>query len=799
MKNDIEVKDNNDQVSNEHFTMPEPDQVESGVPFEAVNPQVMPNNMNAESFNQRLNHAQHQAQHQTQSQANFLHQPQHQLNKSSGKANLALGTSTNTLSGMSIKNKLIYSLSAMTLIILVLGVISYSSIATINDFSRNITTEFAELTRITENIRTTTYQVRAAEKDFVILEEESALTRSSRLLQKLRGQLKDATALAGIITERTGENLNLAYGSILEETELYQQRFEEQVKDIKQARSAINKDLAGTEVAKSDLLKEINLINDDVRNLVDDYWIGAKRAARLTTAENSAIATSVITSEASNALSALALGELMVQLNRSILEAQVKVARYLQLNQQAFVLSTTTALDDALFVAENIRQTSNDDALTAKLKIIITSIKNYQLSFNALVSNVEDVLQNKSTIDLSITAQKKELQLTGDKVLSLVEGLSSDAWNNIKTQSRALQQTGSNAQFWLLTVALIGAVLGFLILWLVPRPIIQSISQLLSGAQSVAAGNLTAPLQVNSKDELGQLANTFEAMRLNLLSLVERIQRSSVQISTTVNEISAAANQQSSTANEQSASISQFMQTLSEISQTSSELAKTAKIMSDNAGTVANDVSDSNNGSQQTLESMTNISDATRKTSERIKSLNDQMDGITDAVESIANVADQTTLLSLNAAIEANKAGELGKGFSVVATEIRRLSERSTDSATGITQMVRDIQRSTESSVVSMDKSAEEIRTGINLVKKSTQVLQGLNEQIEVMRQQTFNISSSSEDQARGSSEANSTINQLLSSADVAAQAARQTSGAAQELSSMAAQLSDAVASFKTR
>jgi methyl-accepting chemotaxis protein WspA len=198
------------------------------------------------------------------------------------------------------------------------------------------------------------------------------------------------------------------------------------------------------------------------------------------------------------------------------------------------------------------------------------------------------------------------------------------------------------------------------------------------------------------------------------------------------------------------------------------------------------------------MESMNAIGESTRQTSDRIKALNDQMDTITDAVSSISGVADQTTLLSLNAAIEANKAGEMGKGFSVVATEIRRLSDRSIDSAGGIGGMVRDIQRATESSVVSMDKSSEEIRVGIDLVQDSTATMQDVNLSMSEITSRTQEIAAGVTQQAVSSTEAQQTITELLSSSNTAAQAARQTSSAAYELNAMATQLSDAVAAFRT-
>ncbi|MFT5759578.1 MAG: methyl-accepting chemotaxis protein [Alteromonadaceae bacterium] len=846
MSKDNNKDEHDQQHEEEHFTMPDSDKIESGVPFNTT-----PDNNNVEKdFNQRLNQAQQQAQASQQLKKKELE-------------NMFHNSSSNILSGMTIKQKLVYSLSTMTLIILILGLISYISIVNINNLSKNISNEHSKITQLSEDIRSLMFQVRDTEKDFLLLEDQSSVLKSARLIQKMRVKIEAATLVAEKIKARTGGDFSNNYINILEETEEYQQQFEKQVKDIKQARLNFNKDLSNTEILKEALINEINAIGNDVRNLVNEFWIVNKRQTRQASivskqlgdqvkkdlmvvketaskvlrqmitstdfsfqkdkqqknvvknisdaADNSASTVAASALEANNrvlnqtnettlnTIKALRLGQQMVQLSRGVLDIQVQVARYLQLKQQMYISSTNVAIDESIDIAEIIRNESKDDSTIVSIKLIIRALKSYQQSFVEMEKNVVRVDQKKLAINETINKQKTELQENGKNILAIVEIIATRSWNNIETESRTLEETGKQAQSWLLAIVLIGATLGVAMLWLVPRPIVQSISQLLIGAQNVASGDLTHSVKVDSNDEMGQLANSFDDMRVKLLVLVDRIKLASVQISTTVNEISAAANQQSSTANEQTSSLNMFVGTITSISQTSIDLAELSKSMSADTRSIADDVNNNNTDSKLALSSMTNIGEATRQTSERIKSLNDQMDGITDAVDSIASVADQTTLLSLNAAIEANKAGELGKGFSVVATEIRRLSERSTDSATGISQMVRDIQRSTESSVVSMDKSAEEIRIGINLVEKSTTVLLELNVEIDAICQQIQDISTRSVSQEHDSVNAKATVNELLTSANVAAEAARQTSSAAQELSGMSAQLSDAISSFKTR
>ena len=422
----------------------------------------------------------------------------------------------------------------------------------------------------------------------------------------------------------------------------------------------------------------------------------------------------------------------------------------------------------------------------------------YQREFRSSVTLANTVAAKVLRSGADIKAQKLQLKATGVNLILIATQLSAESWGNIAKQSAQLQLTGGKAQTLVLTLVIIGALLGMYVLWAVPRPIFAAINQLLVGAQRVAAGDLTQVVSVSSRDELGQLAATFEHMRSNLLSLVNRIQEASLKISSTVNQIQDASTQQSAAASEQANALTEFAVTMREITQTTERLAGSANDVAGNSEQIAQRVGEASGRSSQMMVSMNAIGDSTRQTSDRIKALNDQMDSISDAVASISSVADQTTLLSLNAAIEANKAGEMGKGFSVVATEIRRLSDRSIDSATGIAGVVRDIKRATESSVVSMDKSSEEILVGMHLVQESSTTMQEVNQSMGQVGSLTRDIAKGVIAQAETSINTQDSITEMLASSTVSAQAADLTLSSSYELSAMATQLSDAVSVFKT-
>lgn len=800
-------------------------------------------------------------------------------------------------SGITIRVKLISSLSALTAIIMIIGYIAFNSILEINAVSVNIADRQSALAKFTEEVKVSLFRAREAEKDFLILEEQESLARSGRYITKLRSQLEKATAVGVQIETATGFKLGTNYARMAEAVDSYESQFAEQVKNVLDARTDINKTLGNASAVEAQMADQADVLRTSVKYIVDNFWIDVKRTTETASvtarsvsdqntrlingskreaddllsnqgqlatdkfikdadviiqksasivrtqgannsdrvddnARNAAAAVKVKAIEAQLKLAdtgrqaaalaastasiaataafdvtieenakvsvAVNFGNLLSNLDREMLTMQIQVSRYLLLKKAVYADSALASVDAGITIIDTIRRDSTNEQLTLQMNETRRSLIEYKKLFADSVTIANEAVDFAKTLALGIDTQKKQLKETGDNLIDLANELSDSAWATISSQSKELQATASAAQNSLGFFVALGVLVGLFVLYAVPRPILAAVNQLLAGAQRVAAGDLTQPISVSSRDEMGQLASTFDHMRANLLYLVERIQRSSAKISTTVSEIQAASSQQSATATEQANALNEFSVTVNEIAQTASQLAVNANMVADNSNGIAIKVGNTNSRYNKMMDSMSAIGESTRQTSDRIKALNDQMDSISDSVISISNIADQTTLLSLNAAIEANKAGEMGKGFSVVATEIRRLSDRSIDSAGGISTMVRDIQRATESSVVSMDKSSEEIRLGIGLVEESTAMMADVNESMADVGSRTKDIAANIELQASASAEAQSTINEMLMYSNVAVQAARQTSSASYELSAMATQLSGAVSVFRT-
>jgi methyl-accepting chemotaxis protein WspA len=201
-------------------------------------------------------------------------------------------------------------------------------------------------------------------------------------------------------------------------------------------------------------------------------------------------------------------------------------------------------------------------------------------------------------------------------------------------------------------------------------------------------------------------------MIASLRELIGKVKKSSIRLLSTANEIAAGSRQQEAAVNEFSSSTNQITAAAKEISATSQELLGTMNDLNGVADETAS-LADAGHSSLSGMAStMGQLMDATGAISSRLATISEKAGNINLVVTTISKVADQTNLLSLNASIEAEKAGEYGLGFAVVAREIRRLADQTADATLDIDQMVKEMQTAVSSGVMEMDKFTDEVRRG---------------------------------------------------------------------------------------
>ena len=250
---------------------------------------------------------------------------------------------------------------------------------------------------------------------------------------------------------------------------------------------------------------------------------------------------------------------------------------------------------------------------------------------------------------------------------------------------------------------------GVIALWLA-RTITRPIREAAQAAERVAAGDLTATCQGQAPGEAGTLLQAIRKMIQDLRSLIAKIQRSSITLLSTATEISAASRQQEQAVYDYSASTNEAAAAVNEISATSQELLKTMSEVNQVANQTARMASTGQKGLAGMDVTMHKLAESTDSIGSKLSVISERAANINMVVTTITKVADQTNLLSINAAIEAEKAGEYGLGFLVVAREIRRLADQTAVATLDIERMVKEMQYSVSAGVMEMDKFSEHVR-----------------------------------------------------------------------------------------
>ncbi len=316
--------------------------------------------------------------------------------------------------------------------------------------------------------------------------------------------------------------------------------------------------------------------------------------------------------------------------------------------------------------------------------------------------------------------------------------------------------------------------------------------------EMASKGDLTGQLMVyRDNDVISELANGVQKMLDNLKSLVSSIQQSGIQVTSSATEIAATSKQQEATATEQAATTNEIKATVTEISATSKELVTTMNEVTD----VAWKTSESANRGRRSLErmekTMHHMMEATSSISSKLAVLSEKAGNINTVVTTITKVADQTNLLSLNAAIEAEKAGEYGVGFAVVATEIRRLADQTAVATWDIEQMVKEMQSAVSAGVMGMEKFSEEVRQGVSDVGEVGGQLTEIIEQVEALIPRFEEVHEGMQAQSQAGQQIRDSMVQLSESATQTADSLRQSNGAIQQLNDAARGLQDAASYFK--
>lgn len=323
------------------------------------------------------------------------------------------------------------------------------------------------------------------------------------------------------------------------------------------------------------------------------------------------------------------------------------------------------------------------------------------------------------------------------------------------------------------------------------------VDMMLDVVSKAADGDMTGHLDIQGDDAMAKLAAGFQSMIERLNELVAQVQHSGIQVASSSTAIAATAKEQEATVAEQAATTNEIVTTATEISATAKELLSTMEEVATVSENTAVSAESGRSGLTRMEQTMSQVVEAVQTISGKFEVLNEKASNINTVVTTITKVADQTNLLSLNAAIEAEKAGEYGYGFSVVAKEIRRLADQTAVATLDIELMIKEMQGAVSAGVMSMDKFSDQVRQSVDDVgEMSTQLTQIIG-QVQALSPRFETVHQGMQFQAEGADQINQSMIQLNEAAQQTVESLRESNTEIEKLNDAARRLQMGVTKFK--
>ncbi|MDB5980888.1 MAG: mcpB 1 [Pseudomonas sp.] len=346
-------------------------------------------------------------------------------------------------------------------------------------------------------------------------------------------------------------------------------------------------------------------------------------------------------------------------------------------------------------------------------------------------------------------------------------------------------------------VLIVATLLTLLFAWLLTNSITQPIALALEAAEGIAEGNLTRPIKVDGKDEAGRLLAAMLKMQEKLRDTLHRISGSATQLASAAEELNTVTDESARGLAQQNREIEQAATAVNQMTSAVEEVARNAVSTSDASKSATTSASDGRELVMETVGAIERMSGDVQSTAGLIGNLANESRDIGKVLDVIRGLADQTNLLALNAAIEAARAGEAGRGFAVVADEVRALAHRTQQSTSEIERMIGSIQGGTDKAVDSMRNSTERAESTLSIAKGAGIALDTINQAILQINERNLVIASAAEEQAQVAREVDRNLVNIRDLSVQSATGASQTSAASTELSRLAVDLNSMVSRFK--
>nr|WP_137983371.1 methyl-accepting chemotaxis protein [Pseudomonas viridiflava] len=473
---------------------------------------------------------------------------------------------------------------------------------------------------------------------------------------------------------------------------------------------------------------------------------------------------------------------------------------------------------DQVKIAGDLRNGMTNFRLVFRRYISIPTAENRQITFDAAdsliaqVSSARNQLPNKAApaVDEALAAlqQYKSLMVSisqlmqqNDQIRDSLRQQSMDIVTSTEKlmagQVVSANKEKDSAVTQLLTVAVIVLLLGIFAAILITRQITRPLDSTVIAARRIADGDLTNDLSTTRQDELGLLQNTMQHMTVSLRTLIGGISNGVTQIATAAEELSAVSEQTSAGVTQQKLEVDQVATAMNQMASTVQEVAQNTEDASQAARQASDRAAHGSSVVQHATREISQLAGEVGQLGEAMQRLIQDSDKIGGVIDVIKAVAEQTNLLALNAAIEAARAGEQGRGFAVVADEVRSLAQRTQSSTTEIEALIKSLQDGTGAASELMNASRQRTEGTVALARQAEESLLEITHSIVTIEQMSQQISAAAEEQSAVTDEINRSVISVRDIADQSATATEQSAASTVELARLGSNLQDMVARFR--
>ncbi|WP_414702740.1 methyl-accepting chemotaxis protein [Pseudomonas savastanoi] len=466
----------------------------------------------------------------------------------------------------------------------------------------------------------------------------------------------------------------------------------------------------------------------------------------------------------------------IVGVSKLIQQARFQVRGYTYSGRPDFEKDANKAIDDAVTGINTLAGDISSD-YSPMLQQAIAGLNGYR----AAVGKYRDAqAASKAALEKMTTLGVSMLDTSNDLIIR---------------QNKSRDADSAKSVTMIAAATALALVLSILAAWVITRQITTPLQETLEVVERVASGDLSRNLKVDRKDELGKLQATIQRMTVSLRELVGGIRDGVTQIASAAEELSAVTEQTSAGVNSQKVETDQVATAMHEMTATVQEVARNAEEASQAAVAADRQARDGERVVNEAIAQIERLASAVGNSSEAMGALKQESDKIGSVLDVIKSVAEQTNLLALNAAIEAARAGEAGRGFAVVADEVRSLAQRTQKSTEEIEALIAGLQSGTQQATNVMDSSRELSTSSVELTRRAGGSLESITKTVSAIQAMNQQIAAA-EEQSATAEEINRSIINVRDVSEQTSAASEETAASSVELARLGNHLQLLVSRF---